>query len=161
MKINFILNGIETQIDCSPVKDLLAILRENFNLTGTKCGCKKGECNSCLVFFNEKLVNSCLVPAFRLAGNRIITIEGFAQSREYQTIEKAFLRLNVGTCGFCTPSLVLATEALLSNKSHPTRKDIEENILPFLCLCSGYQQVVSAIQHVAELRSKKKSEKNP
>jgi carbon-monoxide dehydrogenase small subunit len=159
MKINFFLNGKETQIECSPLKDLLSILRENFNLTGTKCGCKKGECNSCLVFFNEKLVNSCLIPAFRLMGNRITTIEGFTQSKEYQTIEKSFLKLNIGSCGFCVPSLVLATEALLGNKPHPTRKDIIENILPFLCLCSGYQQIVTAIQYISELRSKKKIEK--
>jgi len=159
MKINFILNGKKTHIDSAPLKKLLTIIREDFGLTGTKYGCAHGECNSCLVFVNDMLVNSCLIPAFRLAGTRVTTIEGFSQSKEFQTIEKAFLKINIIGCGFCTPSLILATEALLSNKPHPTREEIIESLSSFFCICSGYHQVVDAIQYITELRSKKKSEK--
>jgi carbon-monoxide dehydrogenase small subunit len=161
MKINFILNGKQTHIECPPLKNLLTILREYFGLTGTKYGCGHGECNSCLVFVNDMLVNSCLIPAFRLVGTRVTTIEGFSKGKEFQTIEKAFLKMNITGCAFCTPSLILATEALLSNKPHPKREEIIENLSSFFCLCSGYHQVVDAILYISELRSKKKSESKP
>jgi aerobic carbon-monoxide dehydrogenase small subunit len=159
MKITFNLNGKETTLDSPPLKSLLDILRKDLGLTGTKCGCHKGECNSCLVFYNEMLVNSCLVPAFRLNGTKVVTIEGFTQTKEYQTIEKAFLKMNITGCGFCIPGLILATEALLTDKPHPTRDEVTENLSAFLCLCSGYQQVVDAVLYVSELRRKKKGEK--
>jgi carbon-monoxide dehydrogenase small subunit len=159
MKISFMLNGKETEIDAPPLTTLLQILREDLGLKGTKCGCRKGECNSCLVFLNEMPVNSCLIPAFRLAGGNVITIEGFSQTKEYQSIEKAFVKLNITGCGFCTPSLILATESLLSGKPQATRDEIIEGLSSYFCLCSGYHQVVDAIQTVSDLRRKKKNEK--
>ncbi len=159
MKISFMLNGKETVLDTPPLTTLLRILRDNLGLKGTKCGCQEGECNSCLVFLNEMPVNSCLVPAFRVNGGSVVTIEGFSQTREYQSIEKAFVKLNIMGCGFCTPSLILATESLLSGKPHATRDEIIENLSSYFCLCTGYHQVVDAIQNASELRRKRKNEK--
>ena len=159
MEIEFILNGKEVKVDCPPLKRLIYILRQDFNLTGTKIGCKKGECCSCLVFLDETLVNACLVPAFRLTGKKIMTIEGFCREKEFADIEKAFLETNIITCAFCTPALVMATQALLLAQYEPSKQEIRQTLSGSFCHYTGFNQVLKAVTQAAKLRSKKKNGK--
>jgi len=159
MKISFTLNGVGVQVDCPPFKSLLEVLRSDFRLRGTKQGCRDGDCGGCLVFLAGHLVNSCLTPAFRVDGKRVLTIEGFVKTREYADIEKAFLSKDILYCGFCTPSLVMAVESLLLSKSNPDRKDVEEYLTGNLCYYSGSHQIIDAVLAARDLRRKRRDGK--
>lgn len=159
MKIAFELNGVSVTVECHPLKSLLDILRQDFRLKGTKEGCGSGECGNCLVFMDAALVNACLLPAFRLEGKRIMSIEGFVKTREYADIEKAFLAGDILTCGFCTPSLILAVESLLQKRSAPGRKEITAYLAENLCLYAGSGRIVEAVQAAAALRRKRRDGK--
>jgi carbon-monoxide dehydrogenase small subunit len=155
MNIGFHLNDEFVRLDCRPLRPLLTVLRADFRLKGTKQGCGAGECGNCLVFVNGLLVNSCLVPAFRLEGKRVTTIEGFVKTREYLDIEKAFLARNILACGFCTPSLILAVEALLLHHANPTEKEIAAYLTDTLCLYAGSSQIIDAVGLAADFRRKR------
>ncbi len=155
MIVGFILNGERVSLDCDPLRPLLELLRVDFRLKGTKQGCGVGECGNCLVFLDGLLVNACLVPAFSVDGKRVTTIEGFVKTREYLDIEKAFLARDVLACGFCTPSLILAVEALLAKRSKPTKRDIAVFLEGSLCSYSGSRSIVEAVILAAEARRKR------
>jgi len=161
MTVEFFLNDEPVTLDCHPLKPLLEILRGDFRLKGTKQGCGNGECGTCLVFLDSLLVNSCLLPAFRLHNRRVTTIEGFVKTREYQDIEKAFLSRDILYCGNCTPSLVLAVESLLQKRANPTATEIELYLADHLCLYAGSGQITEAVGLAADLRRKRKDGKKP
>jgi aerobic-type carbon monoxide dehydrogenase small subunit (CoxS/CutS family) len=155
MKVFFVLNGERVSVDCHPLRSLLEVLRLDFRLKGTKRGCGSGECGNCLVFLDGLLVNACLLPAFRIEGKRVTTIEGFVKTREYLDIEKAFLARDILSCGFCTPSLIMAVEALLSKRSSPTEKEIAAFLAGNLCSYSGSLQIIKAVGAAAEARRRR------
>jgi carbon-monoxide dehydrogenase small subunit len=155
MSIDFFLNGERVRLDCHPLRPLLDVLRADFRLKGTKQGCGEGQCGNCLVFLDDLLVNACLVPAFRLEGKRVLTIEGFVKTKEYLDIEKAFLTRDALTCGFCSPALVMAIEALLAKRADPTEKEIAAFLAGTLCASSGSGRIVDAVRLAAELRRKR------
>jgi len=156
MKIDFILNGKKISIECPPFKLLIDILRIDFKLTGTKKGCGKGECGACHVLLNEMLVNSCLIPAFMLKGKKVTTIEGFSRSKQFIDIEEAFMKFHTVRCGFCTPGLVMSTEALLSKKQNPTNEEIKKALAGNICHCNSYKSIIDAVLYAASIRGKKK-----
>jgi carbon-monoxide dehydrogenase small subunit len=141
----FILNGKPVAIDCEPSDRLLDILRNHFHLTGVKEGCGEGECGACSVLLNGRLANSCLVAAGSLQGAEIVTIEGFRDTERYALLEQAFAKAGAVQCGFCTPGMVMAAEALLSRNAHPTEDEVREAISGNLCRCTGYNMIVDAI----------------
>lgn len=143
--IEFVLNGKPVSIDCEPSARLLDILRNEFHLTGVKEGCGEGECGACSVLLNGRLANSCLVAAGSLQGADIVTIEGFRDTERFRLIEQAFAKAGAVQCGFCTPGMVMAAEALLSRNAHPTEEQIREAISGNLCRCTGYNMIVDAI----------------
>jgi carbon-monoxide dehydrogenase small subunit len=159
VKIAFHLNGVPVTVECHPLRPLLEILRTDFRLKGTKQGCGNGECGSCLVFMDASLVNACLLPAFRLEGKRIVSIEGFVKTREYADIEKAFLEGDILYCGFCTPSLILAVESLLQKRSAPSDREINAYLADNLCLYAGSGRIVEAVSRAAALRRKRRDGK--
>jgi len=157
MKIQFILNGIPAETESPQDKTLLNVLRENFGLTGTKEGCNVGECGACSVLIDGRLVNSCLTLAAQASGHNVVTIEGVhLPDGSPNDLQQAFIEYGAVQCGFCTPGMVLAGEALLAENPQPTRQDIRTAIAGNLCRCTGYQQIVDAIQSTAQNRQEKK-----
>jgi carbon-monoxide dehydrogenase small subunit len=134
--LGFILNGEDVVAKVDASRRLVDILRNNFKLLGAREGCLSGSCGSCSVIFNNRVVPSCLIPAFRIRGSEIITIEGFSQTNEYQDIREGFSRAGVETCGFCDAGKILAVETLLERNLRPSREEILAGFSGVKCRCT-------------------------
>jgi aerobic carbon-monoxide dehydrogenase small subunit len=153
MKIELVLNGENICVEAPADLSLLKLLRDTLGLTGTKCGCEIGECGACSVIVNGRLVNACLVLAAQAGGSSVITIEGLhAPDGGPNDLQQAFIDCGAVQCGYCTPGMLLAGEALLMKNHHPSRAEIREGIAGNLCRCTGYQQIIDAIQATAVRR---------
>jgi len=148
--ITFTVNGKEVALDAVPGEMLVDVLRGKLGLTGTKVGCREGECGVCSIIMNGKLTCSCLVPAMKADRGTILTIEGLDQNGEMHLIQKRFIEDGAVQCGFCTPAMVLAGKALLDVNPHPTREEIQLAISGILCRCTGYQKIITAIDSAAQ-----------
>ena len=136
---------------------LLYYLREVLDLTGTKNGCGKGFCGSCTIILNRKATKSCNLLISQIPdGSDIITIEGMENpDGTLSPIQQAFVDHGAIQCGFCTPAMVLTAHAFLMNNSNPTREEIRKAISPNLCRCTGYQQIIEAIEAAAKYYQQK------
>jgi len=149
--IQLTINGHERTIEAPPMKRLLDVLREDFQLTGAKEGCGEGECGSCSVLMNGDLVNSCLVPILQTEGAKITTIEGIAMTEKLHPIQQCFLEEGGAQCGICTPGMILATHHLLDKYPNPTMEQIQEGLAGNLCRCTGYMRIFESVKRAAEL----------
>ncbi len=149
-EIRFSLNGNVVEVDCNYMKRLIDVLREGFDLTSIKESCGEGECGSCVVFLNEKLVNSCMIPIANVSGKEVTTLEGFKETERFKVIEHAFLKAGGVQCGFCTPGMVMATEAILRRNKSPTLEEVKEGLAGNLCRCTGYQMIFDAVQIIID-----------
>lgn len=149
IRIEFVLNGKTCVVDAEEDERLLDVLRDRLLLTGTKEGCGVGECGACTVIVNGAAVNSCLTLAASVAGKEVITIEGVAQDDELAPIQKVILKHHAFQCGFCTPGVVMSAKALLDKNPNPSREEIKVALAGNLCRCTGYEQIVEAIEDVA------------
>ncbi len=149
IKVKFILNGKEFEIETNPNKRLLDLLRDDLNLTGTKEGCSIGECGACTVILNGKAVNSCLVLAGEIDGSEVITIEGIAQNGHLHPLQENFLKFGAVQCGFCIPGMITSAYALLMQNPNPDEETIKEAIAGNLCRCTGYKQIIEAIKNTS------------
>ncbi|MEA3349019.1 MAG: (2Fe-2S)-binding protein [Chloroflexota bacterium] len=156
MKLQFMLNGGPVTLDDVPPDLLLVdLLRDVLGLTGTKRGCDTGTCGACSVLLDGQLTKSCRTPVAKVAGRDVVTIEGLhAPDGGLNDLQRAFLAHGAVQCGFCTPGMVLAGEALLRKNPHPTRAEIRRGIAGNLCRCTGYQQIVDAIEATAQARAR-------
>jgi CO/xanthine dehydrogenase Mo-binding subunit/aerobic-type carbon monoxide dehydrogenase small subunit (CoxS/CutS family) len=154
MKLEFTLNGERlTLADVDGEMLLVDLLRSTLGLTGTKRGCETGTCGACSVLVDDKLTKSCRTSAAKVAGRTVITIEGIHTSDGgLSDLQQAFLECGAVQCGYCTPGMVIAAEALLRAKPNPTRDEIRRAISPNLCRCTGYQQIVDAVELAAKRR---------
>ena len=148
MKINFLVNKKPITIDGSPTRRLVDILRIDLGLTGTKEGCGEGTCGSCVVLMNGNLVNSCLIPAFKLPDSEIVTIEGYSQSKEYADLKQAFGDAGAFSCGFCSSGIILTVGNLLAENSSPTTEEIREALSGNICRCGNYDNIIEGIRRV-------------
>lgn len=148
--IRFLLNGEETVSHSDPSNRLLDVLRNEFHLTGVKCGCKEGECGACSVLIDGELANSCMVALGSVQDSEVVTIEGYSKTKRFEKLSEAYAEFSAVQCGFCIPGMVLASEALLSHNPHPTDEEIREGISGNLCRCTGYNAIVSAIRKASE-----------
>jgi carbon-monoxide dehydrogenase small subunit len=155
MTIDFILNGEDVVVRTGADVRLLDILRDTFALGGTKTGCLTGCCGACTVFFNGAVAQACLIPAFRVRGSEIITIEAFSQTDEYQDIAEGFSRTDHKTCGFCTTGKILALASLLDRNPRPGREDILAAFNGIRCRCTDPDSLVEAALAVAEIRRRR------
>jgi carbon-monoxide dehydrogenase small subunit len=156
MKINFNLNGSPVSIDAPANITLLSLLREKFGLTGTKIGCEVGECGACSVLIDGKVVNSCMLLAPQINDRTIITIEGIHDPNGGPNdLQRSLVENGAVQCGYCTPGMVMAGEALLVQTLSPSEDEIRNAIAGNLCRCTGYQQIVEAIEMTANLRRRK------
>ncbi len=147
--IHIIINGTETETIADTGQRLIDLLRDTLGLTGTKEGCGIGACGACTVIMDKRAVNSCLVPAVAADGHEILTIEGMMKDGNLHPIQEAFVKHHAIQCGFCTPGLVMSARALLERNPSPDREEIKKAIEGNLCRCTGYEQVIEAIQDVA------------
>jgi carbon-monoxide dehydrogenase small subunit len=153
MRIEFTLNGSPVSVEAPAGISLLALLRDYLGLTGTKEGCGVGECGACSVLLDGRLVNSCLVLAPQAGRREVVTIEGIrGPDGGANDLQQAFIDCGAVQCGFCIPGMVLAGEALLARHTNPTRAQIRQEIAGNLCRCTGYQQIVDAIEVTAARR---------
>ena len=150
MKINFEINAQKVELDVNPSMRLLDVIRNELHLTGTKEGCGEGECGACTVIVNDLPINSCLTPVVNVNGKKILTIEGFKETKEYRLIADAFADMGGSQCGFCTPGMILVTYALLRRNPHPSEEEIRFALSGNLCRCTGYQAIVNAVKQASE-----------
>jgi len=144
--IKFILNGKSIEVEVPPHWTVLKLLREKLGLTGTKEGCGIGECGTCTVLMDGMPVNACLVLAPKVEGKKVETIEGLGNRESLHPLQKSFIDHGAIQCGFCTPGILMSSKALLEQKSNPTQEDIKEAISGHLCRCTGYHQIIGAIE---------------
>jgi CO/xanthine dehydrogenase Mo-binding subunit/aerobic-type carbon monoxide dehydrogenase small subunit (CoxS/CutS family) len=153
MRLEFIVNGHLASVDAPADATLLTILRDYLGMAGTKEGCGIGECGACSVLLDGSLVNSCLTLAAQASGRQVVTIEGVrGPDGGPNDLQQAFIDYGAVQCGYCTPGMVLAGEAFLAANPNPTRAEIREAIAGNLCRCTGYQQIVDAIEVTARHR---------
>lgn len=146
MTIQFKLNDEPVTIKTESNRRLIDILRENFKLTGTKEGCGIGECGACTVILNGKAVNSCLILAGQVDSAEIMTVEGLAQNGSLHPLQENFIKYGAVQCGFCTPGMLMSAYALLLENPSPNEDEIKEAIAGNLCRCTGYKQIIEAIE---------------
>jgi aerobic carbon-monoxide dehydrogenase small subunit len=148
-EISFAVNGRSRTVRAHAMDRLLDVLREGLGLTGTKEGCGEGECGSCSILMDGKLVNSCLIPSLQANGSSILTIEGLAADGRLATLQEAFLACGGAQCGICTPGMLLAARHLLNKKPKPSLEDVREGLSGNLCRCTGYMQIFEAVMEAA------------
>ncbi len=144
------VNGCDFRLSFPPRTTLLEALRDHLGLTGTKEGCGKGDCGACTVLVEGVPVNSCLMLAVQADGKEILTIEGLQKEGELDPLQQAFVNAGAVQCGYCIPGMILSAKALLAENPHPTVEEIKEGISGNLCRCTGYVQIIEAIQKASE-----------
>ncbi len=153
--LSFTLNGKAVKVDVDPSTLLVDLLRENLGLTGTKVGCREGECGACTVLVDGKAYNSCLIPAIKVQGRDVVTIEGLQKADgSLDPIQQAFMDTGAAQCGFCTPGMILNAKALLSSNPNPDEHEIRKALSGVLCRCTGYRKIVEAVKNVAATKQR-------
>lgn len=148
--VTMTVNGVVREIQTEPNKTLLYVLREDLGLTGTKDGCREGECGACTVLLDGEPINSCLVLCGQADRREVLTIEGLAQNSKLHPVQTAFVEAGAVQCGFCTPGAILAAVALLSRTKSPTDQQVREALVGNLCRCTGYTKMLDAVRLAAE-----------
>ncbi len=144
------VNGEPTDVLVDGYKTLLEVLREDLQLTGTKHGCELGECGACAVLMDGRPVLSCLVLALECDGRVVTTVEGLSTKGVLDPLQEAFADLGAAQCGYCTPGILVTARALLDREPHPTRQQIKEALAGNLCRCTGYLQIIDAVERAAQ-----------
>jgi len=145
MRISFRINGQETTSDIGPEVRLVHLIRDQLQLRGTKIGCGNGECGACTVVVDGNAVCSCLLPAYRVDGRSIVTVEGLSDGPELSRLQQAFITEGATQCGFCTSGMLMSSYALLLRTPHPTQSDVVSALSGNICRCTGYRQIINAV----------------
>ncbi len=144
------VNGDWYELAVNPGDRLVDVLRDQLDLTGTKEGCGAGECGTCTVNFDGKAVLSCLILAAQADGCTILTIEGLQRGSELHPLQKAFVSESAVQCGYCTPGMIMAANALISTEPEANEDTIRKNLANNLCRCTGYDRPVKAVLKAAK-----------
>ena len=154
MKLTLTVNGTPHTLEVPPNRMLLAVLRDDLDLTGTKYGCGTGDCGSCVVEVDGRSVNSCLMLAAEADGCEITTVEGLAAGvmpEQLDVIQRAFIDAGAIQCGYCTPGFLMTARAFLRTHPDPSDEEIAETFEGNLCRCTGYVKIKQAIHDAARL----------
>ena len=149
MRIELTVNGERLEADVWAGESLLYVLRERLGLPGSKNACEQGECGSCSVLLDDRLVCACLVLAAQADGHELVTVEGLAEDGELHPVQAAFAETGAVQCGFCTPGFVVATADLLARSPNPSDDEIREALSGNLCRCTGYAKIFDAVRLAA------------
>ena len=147
--IQLTVNGSEHELEVEPRELLVYVLRERLGLTGTNVGCDTSSCGACTVLVNGESVKSCTVLGVQADGRDLTTIEGLAADGDLHPVQRAFHEQHGLQCGFCTPGFVMATVSLLAENASPSEAEIREGLEGNLCRCTGYHNIVRAVQFAA------------
>jgi len=153
--LEMVLNGGKVSVDVEPGDLLANVLRDQLKLMGTKIACGEGECGACTVLVDGRSVTSCIYPALKAQGREVTTIEGLGEDGQLHPIQQAFVDKTAPQCGYCIPGMVMSAKALLDENPHPTREEVEAGISGNLCRCTGYYQIVEAIELAAQRLAEK------
>jgi carbon-monoxide dehydrogenase small subunit len=149
MRISLRVNGRQREADVWEGESLLYVLRERLGLPGSKNACEQGECGSCSVLLDGKLVCACLVLAVQADGHEVVTVEGVAEDGRLHRVQEAFVATGAVQCGFCTPGLIVAAADLLRQNAYPSDDAIREALSGNLCRCTGYAKIFEAVRLAA------------
>jgi len=147
--ITITVNGVRRELDVEPRQLLVYTLREQLGLTGTNIGCDTTSCGACTVHLDGESVKSCTVLAVQADGHEITTIEGLASNGELHPMQRAFQENHALQCGYCTPGMIMAATSFLTEHPNPTDDEIRHGLEGNLCRCTGYQNIVKAVQAAA------------
>jgi len=150
MQITVTVNGVTYTHDVEPRLLLVHYLREVLGLTGTHIGCDTSQCGACTVLLNGKAVKSCTIFAVQADGAEITTIEGLARDGQLHPVQEGFWEKHGLQCGYCTPGMIMTAVDFLQRNPNPSEEEIRHAIEGNLCRCTGYQNIVRAIQYAAE-----------
>ena len=139
------VNGEWRELSVQPRERLADVLRDRLGLTGTKVGCGEGECGACTVNLDGRAVLSCLLLAVQADGREVRTIEGLRRDGELHPLQASFVRESAIQCGFCTPGMIMAAEALLEREPEPSEEAVRKGLANNLCRCTGYERQVKAV----------------
>ena len=149
MRVSLTVNAELREADVWAGESLLTALRDRLGVPGSKNACEQGECGSCSVLLDGRLVCSCLVLAAQADGHAIVTVEGLADDGRLHRVQQAFVETGAVQCGFCTPGLIMATDDLLKRKPNPSDAEIREALAGNLCRCTGYEKILDAVRLAA------------
>jgi carbon-monoxide dehydrogenase small subunit len=149
MRIELTVNGERREADVWAGESLLYVMRERLGLPGSKNACEQGECGSCSVLLDGKLVCACLVLAAQAEGHQLVTVEGLGEDGELHPVQAAFTETGAVQCGFCTPGFIVATADLLARTPNPSDDEIREGLSGNLCRCTGYAKIFDAVRLAA------------
>jgi carbon-monoxide dehydrogenase small subunit len=150
IRLNLTVNGEPVDALADDYKTLLEVLREDLGLTGTKHGCELGECGACAVLVDGQPLLSCLLLAVECGGRSVTTVEGLAVGGRLHPLQACFADLGAAQCGYCTPGVLMTAKALLDREPHPSRERIREALSGNLCRCTGYAQIIDAVEAAAQ-----------
>ena len=149
-KIKFRLNGQDKTLSLERERSLLWVIRNDYEMTGTKYGCGMGHCGACTVLVNKKPVRTCMVTADFIDGKDVVTIEGLERNGELNPVQKAFIEQESLQCGFCTPGMIMNATGLLYENPDPSRQEIIDVMEENLCRCGSYGRIIDAIQSASK-----------
>ena len=149
IRLSLTVNGERVEVLADDYKTLLEVLREDLGLTGTKHGCELGECGACAVLVDGEPLLSCLLLAVESDGRDVTTVEGLAAGGQLHPLQEYFADLGAAQCGYCTPGILMTAKALLDREPHPSRDRIREALSGNLCRCTGYAQIIDAVEAAA------------
>ncbi len=149
------VNGKDISVEVNPGDLLAHVLRDRLGLIGTKISCGEGECGACTVLVDGLPVTSCIYPALKAHGRQVITIEGLAKEGKLHPIQQAFIDATAPQCGYCIPGMIMSAKALLDENPRPSREEIKDGISGNLCRCTGYYQIIEAIELAAQRMAEK------
>ena len=158
--VTITVNGVEHTAEVEPRWLLVHLIRDVLELTGTHIGCDSSHCGACTILLNGKSVKSCTLFAVQADGQEILTVEGLEHNGKLHPLQEAFREKHGLQCGFCTPGLLMTASELLQKNPNPTEEEIRRGIVGNLCRCTGYVNIVTAIQSAAEEISKGGVESN-
>ena len=150
MSVEFVLNGNKVIAESDPAGRLIDVLRKEFGLLDCKEGCGEGECGTCSILLDRDLAPACIIALGAVQGREVQTVEGYSRTDRFALLADCFAQAGAVQCGYCTPGMVLAGEALLRKNPNPAEADIRKALSGNLCRCTGYNLIVEAINQAAQ-----------
>lgn len=152
--VSFRVNHKPVVVKTAPTRTLLSVLREDLKLKGAKEACGQGDCGACVVVMDGKAVNACLVLIAQVDGATVLTVEGLAENGELHPLQKYFIENWAFQCGYCTSGMLMSAYALLLKNPYPTQEEIRDAISGNLCRCTGYHEIIEAIEaSIADMKA--------